>query len=68
MSRITPTHLWQLAKPYLIIGRIAVLVLGSLAYLQLMEVPKKFSKATKVLDKTNSNDPIWDQSDIIDLR
>lgn len=56
-------NFWKLAKPYWIIGRIAVLVLGSLAYLQFVEGFKRFSKALK----TNSKSAVWEKQDIVDL-
>jgi hypothetical protein len=55
MSRTSLTHLWKLTKPYWIIGRIAVLVLGSLAYLHFVEGFRKFSKDSKALEETGSN-------------
>lgn len=67
MSRIQPTLLWKLAKPYWVIGKIAVLVLGSLVYLQLVEGFRRFSKASKALEETNSDGCAWDKRDIIDL-
>ena len=67
MSRIPLTPLWKLAKPYWIIGRIAVLVLGSLAYLHLVESFRNVSKASKALDRSDSDRSTWDKRDIINL-
>jgi hypothetical protein len=67
MSRIPLTDLWKLAKPYWVIGRIAVLVLGSLAYLQFVEGFRKFSKASKALDEADSAHSAWDKRDVVDL-
>ncbi len=68
MITTSPRLLWKLAKPYWVIGKIAVLVLGSLAYLQFVEVFRKFSKASKALKETDTNPSGWDKPDIIDLR
>ena len=67
MSRMPLTHLWKLAKPYLIIGRIAVLVLGSLMYLHFVESFRNVSKASKALDGSDSDRSTWNEQDIIDL-
>jgi hypothetical protein len=67
MSRIPLTHLWKLAKPYLIIGRIAVLVLGSLTYLHFVESFRNVSKASKALDEPDSEHSTWNKRDLIDL-
>ncbi len=68
MSRTRLTDLWKLVKPYWIIGRIAVLVLGSLAYLQFVEGFRTLSKASRALDETDSDRSTWDNQDVVDLR
>ena len=68
MSKASPLHFWHLAKPYLIIGRIAVLVLGSLAYLHFVESFRKLPKASKGIEATDAKASAWDERDIIDLR
>ncbi len=67
MSRTTPTVLWKLVKPYWVIGKIAILVLGSLAYLQFVEVFRKLSKDSKALEDKDCNRPAWDKQDIMDI-
>jgi hypothetical protein len=67
MSRIQPPVVWKLAKPYWVIGKISVLVLGSLVYLQLVEGWRRFSTASEALGKTDSDCSAWDKPDIIDL-
>ncbi len=67
MSRTPLTDLWKLVKPYWVIAKIAVLVVGSLAYLQLVEGLRKFSKASKVLQEPDSDRSAWDKPDIIDM-
>lgn len=68
MSKASPINYWKLAKPYLIIGRIAVLVLGSLAYLHLVESFRKLPKTSRAVDTTDAKAAAWDERDIIDLR
>ncbi|HEY9637721.1 MAG TPA: hypothetical protein V6D14_30290 [Coleofasciculaceae cyanobacterium] len=67
MSKIQPTLVWKLTKPYWVIGKIAVLVLGSLVYLQLVEGLRRFSKASEALAETDSDGSAWDKQDIVDL-
>lgn len=68
MSKASPINLWNLAKPYLIIGRIAVLVLSSLAYLHFVESFRKLPKTSKTVDATGAEVSAWEEQDIIDLR
>jgi hypothetical protein len=68
MSKASTINFWNLAKPYLIIGRIAVLVLGSLAYLHFVESFRKLPKGARAVDATDTKVSVWDEQDIIDLR
>jgi hypothetical protein len=45
MSKIQPRLLWKLARPYMIVGKILVLLVGSLTYLQIFEFLRKLSRA-----------------------
>lgn len=68
MSKASTINLWNIAKPYLIIGRITVLVLSSLAYLHFVESFRKLSKSSKAVDTTDAKSAAWNEQDIIDLR
>ena len=68
MSKASPINFWNLAKPYLIIGRITFLVLSSLAYLHFVESFRKLPKAARAVDATDAKVSAWDEQDIIDLR
>jgi hypothetical protein len=68
MSKALPINFWTLAKPYVIIGRIAILVLGSLACLHVVESFRTLQKGSKAVDDTETKVSAWDERDIIDLR
>jgi hypothetical protein len=68
MSKALPIRFWNLVQPYVIIGRIAVLVLGSLAYLHFVESFRTLPKAARAVDATDAKVSTWDEQDIIDLR
>ncbi|HEY9607561.1 MAG TPA: hypothetical protein V6C85_38605 [Allocoleopsis sp.] len=57
MSKTSPINFWNLAKPYVIIGRIAILVLGSLAYLHFVESLRKRPKAPRAVETTDAKFP-----------